>query len=78
MKTPQDWFPETEKCRSDKDVIELIKQIQLDAVKHGMSLAMTEVLYCHDMFQDTINQAVCRSVKEAILTARDNLKESNL
>lgn len=80
MKTAEDWKKElhefftsdlTSQEECEEHLIKSINQIQLDAIKHGMTLAANIAGYnnTHVSLDDGL------TIKDAILNARDNMKE---
>lgn len=83
MKSAEEWASERwNQFEKGKSLIEYYKQIQLDAIKEGMTRAETVVQSVKNPYQFkgqvTENNAVSlmrNTCAQAILEARDNLKE---
>lgn len=82
MKTSDEWVKQykAERSNPDRKLLfgdgSLIKAIQLDAVKHGMTLAAEELFKTWEVSPVYVSaDALYHMSKKAILTARDNLKE---
>lgn len=81
MKSAEEWAVIITPLRSDAKYSDQIKQIQLDAIKHGMTMAadlsktykVAESM-AHKNHGDVWNEAT-DSVSRAIANTRDNLKE---
>ena len=73
MKTAEEWLtqPQPKRC-SEQDVIEWVKQIQLDAIKEGMTRAAE--IACKNLM-NSHGEYTGKITRGQILTARDNLKE---
>lgn len=75
MKTKEEWHNSLYQARHGQMELitqDEIEQIQLDAIKHGMTLAAETI---HKMPVKTKHIQAASDLTQAILTARDNLKE---
>ena len=77
MKTAEEWYVWLEELKLESEVIEAIKQIQLDAMKEGMRIA-AKITMDYDSRNDTWGGGLLTGKKNQILTAAEQLTEKDL
>jgi hypothetical protein len=87
MKTAEEWTSiiarscDDSFCFDQVSAESVIKEIQLDAIKHGMTLAAEKLQKLADKVKGEMTPELCASrgallgAIDTILTTRDNLKE---
>ena len=76
MKTPEEWAKEIGEWFGDMEptkLLEFVRAIQLDAIRHGLSLAAEIAQQTGERVGDVSARMVALGIKVNILTASDNL-----